>query len=52
MTTTSASTARNAGQPPEDRLAAPLAILLWVVVLAALTYGVVSTLQKVVELFS
>ena len=30
-----------------DRLAAPLAMLLWVLVLAGLTYGVLSTLSKV-----
>lgn len=35
-----------------DRLAAPLAMLLWVLVLAGLTYGVLSTLSKVVALFS
>jgi hypothetical protein len=35
-----------------DRVAAPLALLLWVVVLAALTYGVWSTLGKVVKLFA
>jgi hypothetical protein len=52
MSTPSASTSRDSGQPAQDRLAAPLAILLWIVVLVGLTYGIVSTLQKVVELFS
>jgi hypothetical protein len=37
--------------PHRDRVAAPLAVLLWVLVLAGLTYGVVSTLHKVVALF-
>jgi hypothetical protein len=36
----------------QDRLAAPLAVLLWIVVVAALAYGVWSTLGKVVDLFS
>ncbi len=35
-----------------DPVAAPMAILLWVLVLAALTYGVWSTLGKVVKLFA
>jgi hypothetical protein len=35
-----------------DPVAAPLAMLLWVLVLAALTYGVWSTLTKVVKLFA
>ncbi len=38
--------------PAQDRLAAPLAVLLWIVVVAALAYGVWSTLGKVVDLFS
>jgi hypothetical protein len=37
--------------PARDRVAAPLALLLWVLVLVGLTYGVVSTLHKVVALF-
>lgn len=35
-----------------DRHAVPVAALLWVLVLAALAYGVVQTLAKVVALFS
>lgn len=35
-----------------DPVAAPLAMLLWLVVLLGLAYGVVSTLAKVVQLFS
>lgn len=35
-----------------DLAAMPLAIFLWVAVLAALAYGVVQTLTKVVALFS
>jgi hypothetical protein len=43
---------RRAARPPgQDRLAAPLAVLLWIVVVAALAYGVWSTLGKVVDLF-
>lgn len=34
-----------------DPIVMPLAILLWILVLAALAYGVVSTLQKVPALF-
>ena len=34
-----------------DRAAFPMAILLWILVLGALTYGVVQTLSKVVALF-
>lgn len=34
-----------------DRAAMPMAILLWVLVACALTYGVVQTLTKVVALF-
>jgi hypothetical protein len=40
------------GQPARDPVIAPLAILLWIVVVAGLVYGVVSTLDKVVALFS
>jgi hypothetical protein len=43
---------RRPADPRHDRIAAPLAVLLWVVVLAALTYGVWSTLGKVVKLFA
>ena len=35
-----------------DRAAVPMAIVLWVAVVAALAYGVVSTASKVVALFS
>jgi hypothetical protein len=35
-----------------DRAAVPMAIVLWVIVVAALAYGVVSTASKVVALFS
>lgn len=35
-----------------DLAAMPLALFLWVVVVAALAYGVVQTLTKVVALFS
>ena len=35
-----------------DRAAVPMAIVLWVMVVAALAYGVVSTASKVVALFS
>lgn len=35
-----------------DVAAKPIAIFLWVVVVVALTYGVVQTLNKVVALFS
>ena len=35
-----------------DLAAMPLALFLWAVVLAALAYGVVQTLTKVVALFS
>ena len=34
-----------------DPVAAPLALVLWVLVLAGLAYGVLSTLDKVVQLF-
>ena len=34
-----------------DRAAFPMAILLWILVACALTYGVVQTLIKVVALF-
>ncbi len=44
MTTSTTTTHR-------DRVAAPLAVLLWVLVLAGLAYGVFSTLDKVVALF-
>jgi hypothetical protein len=41
------------GEPlRRDPVAAPLAMLLWVVVLVGLAYGVISTLDKVVQLFS
>lgn len=33
-----------------DRAAVPMAILLWLIVVAALAYGVVQTLTKVVAL--
>lgn len=39
------------GTQRRDAVVTPLAILLWVLVLAALAYGVVSTLQKVPALF-
>ena len=45
MTTSTTTT------PDRDRVAAPLALLLWVLVLAGLAYGVLSTLDKVVALF-
>ena len=35
-----------------DRAAVPMAIVLWVIVVAALAYGVISTASKVVALFS
>jgi hypothetical protein len=41
-----------AGSTKHDPVAAPLAVLLWLLVLAALTYGVWSTLGKVVKLFA
>ena len=34
-----------------DRAAVPMAIVLWVIVVAALAYGVFSTASKVVALF-
>lgn len=34
-----------------DRAALPMAVLLWILVICALTYGVVQTLSKVVALF-
>lgn len=43
-----------AGRPAHmasDRAALPMAILLWILVASALTYGVVQTLIKVVALF-
>lgn len=45
------TTARHDSTQRRDPVVTPLAILLWVVVLAALAYGVVSTLQKVPALF-
>jgi len=46
------------GTPPigtphtaSDRAALPMAIMLWILVVGALTYGVVQTLNKVVALF-
>ena len=35
-----------------DTIAVPLSLLLWALVLIALAYGVVSTLDKVTALFS
>ena len=35
-----------------DRAAVPMAVVLWVVVVLALAYGVLSTASKVVALFS
>jgi hypothetical protein len=35
-----------------DRVAVPMAIVLWIAVVAALAYGVISTASKVVALFS
>ena len=37
--------------PASDRAAIPMAIFLWVLVLSALSYGVIQTLAKVVKLF-
>lgn len=53
---TTGPTAANDPQPPdhshEDAIAVPLSLLLWALVVVALAYGVLSTLTKVVNLFS
>ena len=48
MTDTGASSRTHTAS---DRAALPMAILLWILVACALTYGVVQTLSKVVALF-
>ena len=47
-----APTDPDAERARHDRHAVPVAAGLWVLVLVALTYGVVQTLTKVVALFS
>jgi hypothetical protein len=39
-------------QGSRDTIAVPLSLLLWALVLIALAYGVISTLDKVTALFS
>jgi hypothetical protein len=52
MTTHNSHDLTASGQAARDPVIVPLAVLLWVVVIAGLVYGVVSTLDKVVALFS
>jgi hypothetical protein len=55
MTTTGSTAAGGASAPGhsrQDAIAVPLSIFLWVLVAVALAYGVISTLNKVVQLFS
>jgi hypothetical protein len=52
MTTTPGAGQSRPNTATADRITVPLAIFLWIVVLAGLAYGVISTLQKVVDLFS
>jgi hypothetical protein len=52
MTTTPGTTESRPDTAAADRIIVPLAIFLWIAVLAGLAYGVISTLQKVVDLFS
>jgi hypothetical protein len=40
------------GDGAHDPIAVPLSLLLWALVVLALAYGVISTLQKVTALFS
>jgi len=54
MTTepTTTTETRASAQDRDDRIAVPLSLLLWGLVTIALAYGVISTLSKVVDLFS
>ncbi|MDQ1628254.1 MAG: hypothetical protein QOI54_1998 [Actinomycetota bacterium] len=55
MTTGAGTRNDNPGDPGTtprgDAVAVPLSLLLWALVLIALAYGVISTLQKVTQLF-
>ena len=51
MTSTDLTGSQDRGAS-RDRAAVPMAIVLWVMVVAALAYGVVSTASQAVALFS
>ena len=51
MSTPASAHRPEAGAPAHDPVAAPLAVLLWVLVVLGLAYGVWSTLGKVAALF-
>jgi hypothetical protein len=54
MTTgpTTTTETRATDEDRDDAIAVPLSLLLWGLVTIALAYGVISTLSKVVDLFS